>query len=312
MLEDMQITNGTLALRARGGSPRDLSVGVVGERAPVPCAPAAPGNRDLRRPPPRQAEPRGPHSESSALKLVPTRAMVWTGSARPSIAVTTNMAKNHCQEVDLRESLWYRVSRPRRAWGGKSTVSSSEVIDVQVRQGILWVGSEAYPLRNIARVQPAKLVPNRGAALRSYLKAVVFCVFLIVAAAVAARVASQASSAQTYNALHGVADGAFALAAVLAVISTIWLITRLSRRTAYALIIETAGTPRTALVTYDEDRVFYLVRRITDAISNPKDQWPAPVPVQVINNKNIYNVDARGSQGAQIGGHGNISQGNRY
>lgn len=93
MLEDMQITNGTLALRARGGSPRDLSVGVVGERAPVPCAPAAPGNRDLRRPPPRQAEPRGPHSESSALKLVPTRAMVWTGSARPSIAVTTNMAK---------------------------------------------------------------------------------------------------------------------------------------------------------------------------------------------------------------------------
>ncbi len=191
-------------------------------------------------------------------------------------------------------------------------MSSSEVIDVQVRQGILWVGSEAYPLRNIARVQPAKLVPNRGAALRSYLKAVVFCVFLIVAAAVAARVASQASSAQTYNALHGVADGAFALAAVLAVISTIWLITRLSRRTAYALVIETAGTPRTALVTYDEDRVFYLVRRITDAISNPKDQWPAPVPVQVINNKNIYNVHARGSQGAQIGGHGNISQGNRY
>jgi len=188
-------------------------------------------------------------------------------------------------------------------------MSSSEVIDVQVSQGILWVGSEAYPLQNIARVQPVKLGPNRRAALRRYLKAVVFCLFLTAAAVVAVRVASRVSSAQGYNALHGVADGMFALAAVLAVISTILLIIRLSRRTAYALVIETAGTPRTALLTYDENLVFHLVRRITTAISNPHDQWREQVPV--INNNN-YNVDARGSQGAQIGGHGNISQGNRY
>ncbi len=93
MLEDTQMTNGTLTLRAENLSSRDLSVGVVGEYAPVPCAPAVPGNQVLRRPPPRQAEPRGPRSGSSALKLVATRAMMWTGSVRPSIAVTTNMAK---------------------------------------------------------------------------------------------------------------------------------------------------------------------------------------------------------------------------
>lgn len=64
-------------------------------------------------------------------------------------------------------------------------MSSSE-INVQVGQGILWVGSEAYPLQNIARVQPVKIVPRRGAALRRYLIAVVFYVLLFVAAAVAA------------------------------------------------------------------------------------------------------------------------------
>lgn len=179
-------------------------------------------------------------------------------------------------------------------------MSSNEVIEVRVSQGILWVGSEAYPLRNIARVQPVKLVPSRGAAVRRFLKAVVFCVVLAVAAAAAAGVASRVSSTQGYNALHGVAVGLFALAAVLAAISTIRLIIRLSRRAAYALVIETAGTPRTALVTYDENLVFHLARRITDAIGNPQQQWRERV--SVINN---YNVDARGSQGAQIGGYGN-------
>jgi Family of unknown function (DUF6232) len=174
-------------------------------------------------------------------------------------------------------------------------VSSSE-INVQVGQGILWVGSEAYPLQNIARVQPVKLVPSRGAALRRYLIAVVFCVLLIVAAAVAAGAASRASSVQVHNALHAVREGALALAAVLAVISTIWLIWRLSRRTAYALVIETAGTPRTALVTYDENLVFHLARRITAAISNPEDQWRERVPV--VNN---YNVNAPGAKNVQVG-----------
>jgi hypothetical protein len=181
-------------------------------------------------------------------------------------------------------------------------VSSSEV-NVQVSEGILWVGSEAYPLRNIARVQPVKLVPSRRAALRGYLIAVVFCVFLVVAAAVAARAATRVSSVQGYNALHNGANVAFALAAVLAVISTIWLIVRLSKRTAYALVIETAGIPRTALVTYDENLVFHLVRRITAAISNPHDKWQERVPVV---------IDARGAKGLQIGGQGNTISGNIY
>jgi Family of unknown function (DUF6232) len=180
-------------------------------------------------------------------------------------------------------------------------VSSNEVIDVRVSQGILWVGSEAYPLQNIARVQPVKLVPSRRAAWKGFLKAVVFCVILIVAGAVAASAESRASSVQSHNVLRDVAIGMFALAAVLAVISTIRLIVKVSKRTAYALVIETAGTPRTALITYDANLVFHLANRITDAIGNPQDQWRESV--SVINN---YTVDGRGSQGMQVGGHGNV------
>jgi hypothetical protein len=41
-----------------------------------------------------------------------------------------------------------------------------ELIDVAVSRQVLWVGSEAYPLQNIARAQTLRLVPNRRAAWR--------------------------------------------------------------------------------------------------------------------------------------------------
>jgi uncharacterized protein YmfQ (DUF2313 family) len=104
-----------------------------------------------------------------------------------------------------------------------------------------------------------------------------------------------------------VANGAFALAAVLAAISIILLVMRLSKRTAYALVIETAGTPRTALVTYDQALVLRLVQRITDAINNPQQNWREHVTV--INNNNVYAPNAKGMQ---VGGQGNVFNGNVY
>jgi hypothetical protein len=90
---DTQTINGTLTVRAGDRSTRELPVGVADEHASLLCVPASPGNRTLRAPRPRQLEHRGPRSKSSALKIVPTRVMMWTGSVRPSIAVITNMAK---------------------------------------------------------------------------------------------------------------------------------------------------------------------------------------------------------------------------
>jgi len=184
-------------------------------------------------------------------------------------------------------------------------MSSSE-ISVRVSDEILWIGSEAYPLRNIARVQPVKVVPGRGRAFRGYLIAIVICVLLIAAGVVAEKTASHVTSTQVYKVLHDIAVGALGLAAVVAVISTIRLLIRILRRTAYALVIETAGTPRTALVTRDENQVFHLVQRITEAISNPQ-MPPWQEHVHVTNNYNTT-VNAQGAKGV-VTGQGNVFRG---
>jgi len=183
-------------------------------------------------------------------------------------------------------------------------VSSSEVINVGVSRRVLWVGAQAYPLQNIARAQTVKLVPDRGAAVRRYLKAFVLWVFLIAAAAAALRLAPRISSVQGYKVAHDAAAGVLVLVAVLAVIGTIRLTATLSRRAYYALIIETAGTPRRVLVSDDENLVRQLVHRIMAAIDDPQADFLQPV----VN----YNIEAHGPQSVQIGGHHNSSQGAVY
>lgn len=145
----------------------------------------------------------------------------------------------------------------------------SEDIDVRVSQQVLWVGAEAYPLQNIARAQTIKLTPNRRAAWRRYLRAIVFWALLGAAAAVAIKQAPRISSVQGSHALHSAAVGVLVLVVALTAISTIRLISTLSRGTYYGLVIETAGTPRRVLVSTDQYVVTKLVHKIMDAINNP-------------------------------------------
>jgi Family of unknown function (DUF6232) len=150
---------------------------------------------------------------------------------------------------------------------------TSEDIYVGVSKQVLWVGSEAYPLQNIARAQTVRLVPNRAAAWRRFLTALLLEVFLGVAAAVALGLAPRIHSVQAYNAVHGVAVGVLVLAVVLVVISTIRLMVVLSRGTYYALVIETAGTPRRLLVSPNEYVVARLIQQIMKAINDPRVEF---------------------------------------
>jgi hypothetical protein len=154
-----------------------------------------------------------------------------------------------------------------------------EFINVRVSRRILWVGAEAYPLQNIARAQTIEIVPRRGAAIGRYVMMVVLWLILGGAAALA---------------IHALAV-LFALA--LIVISTIRLIKALSRRTFYALVIETAGTPRTALVSADRNMVNRLVHLIMDAIDNPQAEFQFQVEnfhvgdkIQQFGNQNVGKV----------------------
>jgi hypothetical protein len=168
----------------------------------------------------------------------------------------------------------------------------SEVIEVKVEQGVLWVGAEAYPLQNIARARTVRLVPNRAWAVRRFVVSVVLCVLLGIAGAVGLRLANRQSSESGYHLLHNGGVAAVVVAVALVIVSLIMLLVRVSRRTFYALVIETAGTPRGVLVSTNQLELSGLVRTIIEAIYNP-----ATPPYQ----HTFVTYDMRGAQGVQIG-----------
>lgn len=117
---------------------------------------------------------------------------------------------------------------------------SSKPITIGVNQGILWIGGEAYPLHNIARVQNVQLVPGRGRAAGTFVKQLLIWVVLGVGGVAGLRFADLTSSdAATYTEYIGIGVG------TLVLISLIRLLIVLLRRTYHALVIETSGTPHT-------------------------------------------------------------------
>jgi len=67
------------------------------------------------------------------------------------------------------------------------------------------------------------------------------------------------------------------LVAALVVIAIIVALTRRKKQPYYALIIETSGAPRRALVSTDEAEVSNLVKEIMDAIDNPEAEFQTVV-----------------------------------
>lgn len=143
---------------------------------------------------------------------------------------------------------------------------SSKPITIGVNQGILWIGGEAYPLHNIARVQNVELVPGRGRAAGTFVKQFLIWVVLGVGGVAGLRFADLSSSdVATYTEYIGIGVG------TLVLISLVRLLVVLLRRTYYALVIETSGTPHTAVISPDKGVVNGLVHQIMGAISNPRD-----------------------------------------
>jgi hypothetical protein len=143
----------------------------------------------------------------------------------------------------------------------------SETIQVRVSQRILWVGAEAYPLQNIARAQTIKLVPKRAAAFRRFLMEITVWTILGVAGIVAI------NNAQFIEVDSEARTAVVVVVSVLVLVSAIRPIRARMERTLYALVIETAGTPRTALVTPDGNQVTNLIRAMMNAIDNPQAEF---------------------------------------
>ncbi|ROQ95857.1 hypothetical protein EDE04_2310 [Streptomyces sp. 2132.2] len=135
-------------------------------------------------------------------------------------------------------------------------MARSVVTDVVVSRRVLWIGAEAYPLNNIARATTVKVDPPRRQAIARFVKSFVTVVVLAFLALVVLP--------------NGYQDAAGLLAVVAIALLVVQLGGVILDKTYYALVIETAGTPNTALVTNDLALVHDLVRVIMEAIDNPQ------------------------------------------
>ncbi|MFG2995850.1 DUF6232 family protein [Streptomyces sp. NPDC048340] len=138
-----------------------------------------------------------------------------------------------------------------------------EIIDVRVSRRVLWIGAEAYPLNNIARATTVRIDADRKAAVGRFASAIV----ALAVVTVIAQWAIQEGLTGDYEQVSGRVAVLVLLALALVAIGR--LVVALVRRTFYALVIETAGSPRTALVSIDRAEVHDLVHRIMESIDNP-------------------------------------------
>ncbi|MFI6817889.1 DUF6232 family protein [Nonomuraea sp. NPDC050328] len=149
----------------------------------------------------------------------------------------------------------------------------NSTIEVKVHRRVLWVGGEAYPVQNIARAYTMALRPRRGLALAQFLRAVVLWTLLAAAAMVGS----------DYVDLDVDRRLIVAALCVVVLISAVQYLVRVLQRTYYALVIETAGTPRTALVSSDHGEVARIVHEVMKAIGDPNASFS-----QTITTNNHY------------------------
>lgn len=168
----------------------------------------------------------------------------------------------------------------------------TETIEVGVHQRVLWIGAEAYPLRNIARVSTADVVHRKGAAVARFIGYSLFWVVLGVIALVVLFVTGVLQTDDQSDLAIKVAGG---LVGLLILIRLVVLLSLLLRRGLWALIIETAGTSHRAVISADKHLINTLVREIVTAINDPSASFSHTINNIVTGDQ--YNQYGRNSTG---------------
>ena len=163
-------------------------------------------------------------------------------------------------------------------------------IEVAVRRQVLWIGGEAYPVHNIARAQTVVLTPLRGRAVARFLGLLVL--WLVLGFGVLLVTGSDVPP-----------ELVFGVIGLLILVSLINLVRRLATPRFYALVIETSGSPRTALVTKDERQLQTVVDSVMNAIDNPK---VAMAPILIDNFVGNQQINVSGGQVGNIGPGGRV------
>ncbi|WP_258573152.1 DUF6232 family protein [Streptomyces sp. KM273126] len=138
----------------------------------------------------------------------------------------------------------------------------TDLVEVKIKQQVLWIGSDAYPLRNVTATRRAVIVPDRLNAVKSFLKSLlVLFVLLIIAMTVGESVSDTLTELAT------------SFAMVLFVVLFIVLVKRLRTPELYELIIETASSAQTVVASPNFMRVSALDKQVMEAINNPQAEF---------------------------------------
>ncbi|WP_216901048.1 DUF6232 family protein [Nocardia alni] len=156
-----------------------------------------------------------------------------------------------------------------------SNNDAGTIVGVRISRRVLWIGDDAYPLQNIARVGPREVVPPKTTPIRDYLKILIGGVIL---SAVLGLVFGSGLGWVTFLIVFAV--GTFRL--IRAFVN--------KKNKLYALIIETAGASNSVLVSGDVTAMYDIAQNITKAIDDPDFEYA----------RNVV-VDARGANIGNIG-----------
>ncbi|MFH8975820.1 DUF6232 family protein [Streptomyces sp. NPDC017890] len=148
--------------------------------------------------------------------------------------------------------------------------------DVHISKGALWIGSDTYPLRNIAHTSLRELHPDRAAARSKFVKGLIGQLIVFFLGIGLAQVSAFVGIAVILVATGFAVRGYLELQKVL------------NAPTLYVLQITTSGNPQTALTTDDRVALDGLFRQLMEAMDNPEIQVDLQMPTYTITGDHIY------------------------
>lgn len=146
----------------------------------------------------------------------------------------------------------------------------SEMIEVRIHQRVLWIGPEAYPVQNIARVSTAEVVYRKGAAIGRFFGHLLLWPFLGMVALVALFAADVLETDDQTNTAIAVVGS---IVGLLVLIELLRMVNVISGRRLWALVIETAGTSHRAVVSSNKQQLDQVVHTVVSAINNPSVEY---------------------------------------
>ncbi|MFF7483934.1 DUF6232 family protein [Streptomyces luteogriseus] len=179
-------------------------------------------------------------------------------------------------------------------------------VELRVHKRLLWVGTAAYPLRNIARVYTFTLRPKRKEAVFRFLTRALIVLAVGIGLSIIGGLISLANSSSGPYESESSGGGLIVFVWICSGAALIYFfVEMLSVVTAashYVLAIETAG-PSTAMVTSpDPQHLDRLVGYVSGALENPDTEFQVTVERLTINSPTNYHF---GDSVNMYGGSGN-------